>query len=113
LVGQLVQDYRKDKFVRLNADNTFSKELDSITSFEIFTYVIDNEADFIAQNINESINCATFTLTTPFGEYEVESPYLGKFNILNLLASLLGVWVQGYDLKEIIKAVKQMPPVEG
>ncbi len=67
----------------------------------------------MAQNINESINGATFTLTTPFGEYEVESPYLGKFNILNLLASLLGVWVQGYDLKEIIKAVKQMPPVEG
>ena len=113
LFSQLGQDYRKDKFVILNADDAFSKELEPVTPFEIFTYGIDNEADFMAQNINESINGATFTLTTPFGEYEVESPYLGKFNILNLLASLLGVWVQGYDLKEIIKAVKQMPPVEG
>ena len=85
LFSQLGQDYRKDKFIILNADDAFSKELEPVTPFEIFTYGIDNEADFMAQNINESINGATFTLTTPFGEYEVESPYLGKFNILNLL----------------------------
>lgn len=113
LFSQLGQDYRKDKFVILNADDKFSKELIPVTPFEIFTYGIDNEADFMAKNIRESIRGVEFTLVTSFGEYEVHSPYLGKFNVLNLLASILGLWVQGYELDDITKAVINMPAVEG
>ncbi|GGI38787.1 UDP-N-acetylmuramoyl-L-alanyl-D-glutamate--L-lysine ligase [Mammaliicoccus stepanovicii] len=113
LFSQLGQDYRKDKFVILNADDAFSEELYHVSPFEVFTYGIDNEADFMAKDIQESINGVQFTLVTPFGEYEVNSPYLGKFNVLNLLASILGLWVQNYSLEEITKAIQDMPPVEG
>ncbi|WP_323702856.1 UDP-N-acetylmuramoyl-L-alanyl-D-glutamate--L-lysine ligase [Mammaliicoccus sp. Dog046] len=113
LFSQLGQDYRKDKYVILNADDAYTASLIPVTPFEVFTYGIDNDADFMATNIRESINGVQFTLNTPFGEYEVNSPYLGKFNVLNLLASILGLWVQGYDIERIIHAVDHMPPVEG
>lgn len=113
LFSQLGQDYTKHKHVILNADDPFSNELESVTPFEIFTYGIDNEADFMAKNIDESINGVNFTLETPYGDFQVNSPYIGKLNVLNLLASILGLWVQGYDLEKITKAVQTMPPVEG
>src|SRR5690606_29772069 len=89
LFSQLGQDYRKDKYVILNADDPYIKELIPVTPFEIFTYGIDNEADFMAKDIEESISGVRFTLETPFGSYKVQSPYLGKFNVLNLLASII------------------------
>lgn len=113
LFSQLGQDYRKDKYVILNADDPFIKELIPVSPFEIFTYGIDNEADFMAKDIEESISGVRFTLVTPFGSYKIQSPYLGKFNVLNLLASIIGLWAQGYELNNITKAVENMPAVEG
>ena len=113
LFSQLGQDYRKDKYVILNADDPYIKELIPVTPFEIFTYGIDNEADFMAKDIEESISGVRFTLETPFGSYKIQSPYLGKFNVLNLLASIIGLWAQGYELNDITEAVENMPAVEG
>ncbi|MCI8456141.1 MAG: UDP-N-acetylmuramoyl-L-alanyl-D-glutamate--L-lysine ligase, partial [Mammaliicoccus sciuri] len=73
----------------------------------------DNEADCMAKDIEESISGVRFTLVTPFGSYKIQSPYLGKFNVLNLLASIIGLWAQGYELNNITKAVENMPAVEG
>ena len=39
----------------LNNDDDFSKYLETVTPFEILTYGIDNEAQFMPQNIKESL----------------------------------------------------------
>jgi UDP-N-acetylmuramoyl-L-alanyl-D-glutamate-L-lysine ligase len=47
----------------LNNDDDFSKYLETVTPYEILTYGIDNEAQFMAQNIKESLQGAQFDFT--------------------------------------------------
>ncbi|POC77274.1 UDP-N-acetylmuramoyl-L-alanyl-D-glutamate--L-lysine ligase, partial [Vibrio vulnificus] len=42
-----------------------------------------------------------------------ESPYVGKFNISNIMAAMIAVWSKGATFEEIIEAVKSLEPVEG
>lgn len=113
LFSQLGEDLSKDKYVVLNNDDDFSEYLASVTPYEVFTYGIDNEAQFMAKNINESLQGVKFDFSTPFGDYKVESPYVGKFNISNIMAAIIAVWSKGEKLENIIEAVKSLEPVEG
>ncbi len=113
LFSQLGQDLSKDKYAILNNDDPFSKELATVTPFEVLTYAVDNEASFKATNINESLQGVTFDFETPFGTYQVQSPYVGRFNISNIMAAMLGVWCKGATMEEIVEVVSQLEPVEG
>lgn len=113
LFSQLGQDLSKDKFVVLNKDDDFSEYLETVTPFEAFTYGIDNEAQFMATNIHETLQGVTFDLATPFGTYPIQSPYVGKFNISNIMAAIIAVWSTGISLEELSRVVPQLEPVEG
>ncbi|WP_220468697.1 UDP-N-acetylmuramoyl-L-alanyl-D-glutamate--L-lysine ligase [Staphylococcus coagulans] len=113
LFSQLGQDLSRDKYAVINADDAFSSYLKSVTPYESITYGIDNEAQFMATNIVETLQGVTFDFVTPFGTYPVQSPYVGRFNISNLMAAMIGVWVKGTDLDTISKIVADLEPVEG
>ena len=61
----------------------------------------------------ESLQGVQFDFATPFGTYHVSSPYVGKFNISNLMAAMIAVWSKGVDFKDIVEVVKSLEPVEG
>ena len=113
LFSQLGEDLAKEKYVVLNNDDDFSEYLASVTPYEVFTYGIDNDAQFRAINVEESLQGVKFEFDTPFGSYQVESPYVGKFNISNIMAAMIAVWSKGATFEEIIEAVKSLEPVEG
>lgn len=113
LFSQLGEDLSKDKAVVLNNDDPFSEYLASVTPYEVLTYGIDNEAQFTAQNIDESLQGVAFDFVTPEGTYHVQSPYIGKFNISNLMAAMIAIWSKGISFEAIIKAVESAEPVEG
>src|SRR5699024_6441945 len=54
-----------------------------------------------------------FTLNTPDGPFQINSPFIGYFNIQNLMCAVISEWLQGYRLKRIADAVSAMEPVEG
>ena len=64
LFSQLGEDLSKEKYVVLNNDDDFSKYLETVTPFEILTYGIDNEAQFMPQNIKESLQGVQFDFAT-------------------------------------------------
>lgn len=113
LFSQLGEDLSKEKYVVLNQDDEFSEYLASVTPYEIFTYGIDNEAQFMAKNINESLQGVEFDFVTPFESYHVKSPYVGKFNISNIMAAMIAVWSKDVPFESIVDAVKSLEPVEG
>ncbi|PTJ72939.1 UDP-N-acetylmuramoyl-L-alanyl-D-glutamate--L-lysine ligase [Staphylococcus hyicus] len=113
LFSQLGQDLSQDKYAIVNADDSFSQYLMEVTPYETLTYGIDNEAQFMATNIHETLQGVTFDFVTPFGTYSVRSPYVGRFNIANLMAAMLGVWVKDTDLETITRLVADLEPVEG
>ena len=113
LFSQLGEDLAKEKYVVLNNDDDFSEYLASVTPYEVFTYGIDHDAQFKAINVEESLQGVKFEFDTPFGSYQVESPYVGKFNISNIMAAMIAVWSKGATFEDIIEAVKSLEPVEG
>ncbi|MGS0656443.1 UDP-N-acetylmuramoyl-L-alanyl-D-glutamate--L-lysine ligase [Staphylococcus arlettae] len=113
LFSQLGGDLAKEKYAIVNNDDDFAEYLTSVTPFEVFTYGIDREAQFTAININETLQGVTFDLATPFGVYPVKSPYVGKFNISNIMAAIIAVWSKGIPLTEVIDVVEYLEPVDG
>ncbi len=113
LFSQLGEDLGKEKYAIVNNDDDFAEYLTSVTPFEVFTYGIDREAQFTAININETLQGVTFDLATPFGVYPVKSPYVGKFNISNIMAAIIAVWSKDIPLTEVIDVVEYLEPVDG
>ncbi|MGV3223627.1 UDP-N-acetylmuramoyl-L-alanyl-D-glutamate--L-lysine ligase [Staphylococcus hyicus] len=113
LFSQLGQDLSQDKYAIVNADDAFSNYLKEVTPYETLTYGIEAQAQFMATNIHETLQGVTFDFVTPFGTYSVRSPYVGRFNIANLMAAMLGVWVKDTDLETITRLVADLEPVEG
>lgn len=113
LFSQLGEDLSQEKFVVLNKDDAFSEYLASVTPFEVFTYGVTNDAQFTAHHINESLQGVQFTFKTPEGEFQVKSPYVGLFNVSNIMAAMIAVWSKGIALNDIVGAVENLEPVEG
>ncbi|KGJ27087.1 UDP-N-acetylmuramoyl-L-alanyl-D-glutamate--L-lysine ligase [Staphylococcus haemolyticus] len=113
LFSQLGEDLSKEKYAVLNNDDDFSKYLASVTPYEIFTYGIDHDAQFMAKNIQESLQGVQFDFDTPIGTYSVKTPYVGKFNISNIMAAMIAVWSKGTSMEDIVRVVENLEPVEG
>ncbi|GAA5194340.1 UDP-N-acetylmuramoyl-L-alanyl-D-glutamate--2,6-diaminopimelate ligase [Ferrimonas gelatinilytica] len=52
-------------------------------------------------------------LDSSFGQGELHSPLLGKFNLANLLAALGALLLQGYPLAELLAVVPKLAPAPG
>lgn len=113
LFSQMGQDVKKEKYAILNDDDAWSEKYENMTAHEVITFGMTERADFYPTNIKGSLDGVTFTLQTPEGPFDVTSPYIGEFNIENLMCAIISEWLQGYDLETIIGAVATMEPVEG
>ncbi|WP_105993718.1 UDP-N-acetylmuramoyl-L-alanyl-D-glutamate--L-lysine ligase [Staphylococcus simulans] len=113
LFSQLGEDLSKEKYAIVNEDDDFSEYLKSVTPYEVFTYGIHRPAQFKVEHIKESLTGATFDFVTPDGTFHVESPYVGQFNISNIMAAMTAVWSKGTPMQDIVNVVSQLDPVEG
>ena len=80
---------------------------------EILTYSTSKSADYQVFGIQYSLEGATFHLKTAKGEFTVNSPLLGHFNIENLVASLIVAEQAGFDLAQLIAVVPQLKGAPG
>lgn len=80
---------------------------------KIFTYAIQQAADFYVSDLSFSLQGARFTLHSPVGQFAVNSPLLGQFNVENLLASLIAAYAAGFDLSALIAAVPHLQGAPG
>lgn len=80
---------------------------------KIFTYAIQQAADFYVSDLSFSLQGARFTLHSPVGQFAVNSPLLGQFNVENLLASLIAAYAAGFDLSALISAVPHLQGAPG
>ena len=68
---------------------------------------------FQARNINLSSQGAEFLLESPIGSMMVTSPMLGRYNVLNLLASLSILYAMGRSVPDAIRKVGAFNGVDG
>jgi UDP-N-acetylmuramoyl-L-alanyl-D-glutamate--2,6-diaminopimelate ligase len=72
-----------------------------------------DDAEIRASSTSSSASGLRFMLHTPWGEGEVATPLLGRFNIGNLLAVAGCLGALGYTFAQIHNAISRLQPVAG
>ena len=80
---------------------------------KILTYSTRQAADYQVKDIQYSLSGAQFKLRTADGEFEVNSPLLGHFNIENIVASLIAAEQAGFDLAALIATAPELKGAPG
>lgn len=80
---------------------------------KLLTYSTTQTADYQVKDIEYSLNGANFTLITAQGEFAIQSPLLGHFNIENLVASLIVAEQAGFALTDLIATVPMLKGAPG
>ncbi|MGG3691128.1 UDP-N-acetylmuramoyl-L-alanyl-D-glutamate--2,6-diaminopimelate ligase [Heyndrickxia ginsengihumi] len=106
-------DQSHPKYAILNADDPASKEFEEVTAAHVFTYAIEQKADFMAKNIVMNPHGMSFTLVTPFEEQQVNLKLIGKFSVYNVLAAIATAYIANIPLRTIIEAIEKVEGVRG
>lgn len=113
LFAQLGQDLSEKKRAVLNADDPWSDQFAKMTSHPIFTYGVEQEAQFKADEISMNQSGTSFRLICPEGEFQVSMKLLGHFNVSNALAAITALYAEGIEIDVVLGALAQIEPIEG
>lgn len=99
----------------INIDDIYGKRLvnEINNRVPIYSYGVEEEADFRAINIENRVEGLKYTVKTPKGNYLVEMKIAGRVNIYNSLAVIAAAYSYGYDMMQIIEALQKAENVPG
>jgi UDP-N-acetylmuramoyl-L-alanyl-D-glutamate--2,6-diaminopimelate ligase len=97
----------------INTDDPHGRRLLTMTSAKIMTYGIEGQADVMARDIQLDIQSSRFILVCAAGEIEVQTRFLGMYNIYNILAAAAVCMAEGLDLDVIKKGIERLAVVPG
>jgi len=100
----------------INVDDPFGRALAARApeNVAVLRYGVDrDDADLVARSIETSADGLRFRLATPWGEGDVSSRLLGRFNVSNLLAVAACLGRLGFTFDAIRDALATLEPVSG
>ena len=102
-------------FAVINADDEYAERFLNATSNFVrkYTYGIKQNADFMAKNVNFSLNGAEFILCAYQKEYNVSLNLNGMFSVYNFLAAVCAAYAMGISIETSIKALEGVNGVAG
>jgi UDP-N-acetylmuramoyl-L-alanyl-D-glutamate--2,6-diaminopimelate ligase len=106
-------DSNKPKFAILNADDPASDLYRKSTAAIVYTYGIDNNADFHARNIHMTSAGTSFEIGIKEMSYSIHIQLIGKFSVYNVLASIATAFVSGIPMDKIIESIQSVKGVDG
>lgn len=80
---------------------------------KLFTYGIKNTADFMAKDINFSMQGAEYTLVYNGNERKINLKLNGMFSVYNTLAAIATAVINGIDIDIIVKVLEETKGVAG
>ncbi|MES2675994.1 MAG: UDP-N-acetylmuramoyl-L-alanyl-D-glutamate--2,6-diaminopimelate ligase [Pseudomonadota bacterium] len=100
----------------INFDDPWAKSLQQMVPAEVGTAsfsVEDSAADIYLSDLRLTANGAQARLHSPWGEADLISPFIGKFNLSNLLAVIASMCVAGFPLQDVLGFVPQLQAAPG
>ncbi len=98
----------------VNIDDKAGEKILKLNHFYKISYAIENKNARLCAKIKKlSAKCNYFDLTFDNQHISVNSPYIGKHNIYNLLGAIGVVLSTGKTLKEISSALINLPVIPG
>ena len=106
------------KYRILNADDESFKKLSSLGSGKMLSVGTKEGVDFLAKDVKSTQNRLDFNIQTKYKDVETQSvsvstPLRGEFNVQNILLAVACAKTLDVVDKEITKALKDFPGVEG
>lgn len=104
------------KHAIVNADDAWAKSLLQKIPQDVKALsfsVSDNTADIYLSDLQLTATGAKAQLHSPWGSAELTSPFIGKFNLSNLLAVIAAVCVGGAKLQTVIDLIPQLQAAPG
>lgn len=97
----------------INIDDAYAQTmLDTAqaSGLNVWTYSLDpaKKATFSAASIQPSLQGVTIAMQSEFGNIEMVSPLLGRFNVANLLAAIAAAVALGVDIERISELVPKL-----
>lgn len=99
----------------INTDDAYGQRLahELQPNHRVLTYGIEKSADFQASHLQMTKNGTVFTLTSPEGEFTVQTILLGTFNVYNTLGAMTALYSQGISVSAIVEAIATLNPIDG
>jgi UDP-N-acetylmuramoyl-L-alanyl-D-glutamate--2,6-diaminopimelate ligase len=98
----------------LNADDAWAMKLVSRVKGRSWTYGMDRQADFRAENVRHHWDSTEFDLAAPDAKkIRVLLPLMGRHNVYNALGALAMARVLGFSLEGAAEHLKDFPGVPG
>ncbi len=97
----------------INADDSYGQRLIKQSKGKIMTYAIDQPADIKAHNIEFLLEETRFKMSFPTGEIFIQTSFIGRHNVYNILAAAAAAFKENIDLEVIREGIEQLSCVPG
>jgi UDP-N-acetylmuramoyl-L-alanyl-D-glutamate--2,6-diaminopimelate ligase len=97
----------------VNADDPYGALIASRTRARVVRYGLSAECEVRAERVEYGLEGTRFVLSLQGERYNVISPYIGAFNVYNLLAGIAVVAGIGVAAKDIVGLIAALPQVRG
>lgn len=103
------------KHAVLNADDSYSAELRNVIApaVDVQTFGLTANADIHARDVRYSPAGISATLTTPWGELQLNTALIGVVNLKNVLAAVAVLGAEGFAAEQIQRSLASLRPVPG
>ncbi|KIL34647.1 UDP-N-acetylmuramoylalanyl-D-glutamate--2,6-diaminopimelate ligase [Cohnella kolymensis] len=113
-LGNTYADRPEDRtYAVLNADDPASEQFSKLTSAEVLTYGIENDAHLRASEVAISAKGTSFTLDAFDIRRKVNLRMVGKFNVYNALAALGAAICEGIQIDQAVQSLESIAGVPG
>ena len=103
------------KHAIINADDDFGRQLAASidqANTQVITYGLE-QGDVRPLGIAANLDGLQLTVTTPWGDADIKSPLLGRFNAANMLACLSVLCANGVALDDAARVLGKIQPARG
>jgi UDP-N-acetylmuramoyl-L-alanyl-D-glutamate--2,6-diaminopimelate ligase len=109
----LPRSKRSDAFAVVNASDPYGRRILEATSVRKFTFGSDNSSDAFAESIDADLSGIRARVSVLGKRIDIESPMVGEFNLMNILAASTAGVAMGIDAQAVAEGVRRCPGAPG
>ncbi|MFH1245509.1 MAG: UDP-N-acetylmuramoyl-L-alanyl-D-glutamate--2,6-diaminopimelate ligase [Candidatus Omnitrophota bacterium] len=111
--ARLFENLPQNVWAMINIDDIWGRKLVEKVQSRLLTYSIDSPAQIQARNLRLGSSLSRFTIVSPRGDIEIETPLIGRHNVYNILAAAGAAYVENIDFNLIRLGVQACANVPG
>jgi len=104
---------KPDAVAITNADDPYGMKIVKDCPCKVYTYGINNDADYRVTKFQLLKDRTIFTLQCNGMEYELETNLVAQFNIYNLLAAIAALNLKGLSITQMLDHIKHIQQIDG